>query len=67
MPHDNHTEFVFIRFFMYVCKNKDIYCKIIGVSDLGRVGFAMHYWLPLSNSSMLDCIRFERAESPMSA
>ena len=34
----------------------------IGVSDLGRVGFAMHYWLPLSNSSMLDCIRFERAE-----
>ena len=39
----------------------------IGVSDLGRVGFAMHYWLHLSNSSMLDCIRFERAESPMSA
>ena len=30
-------------------------------------GFAMHYWLHLSNSSMLDCIRFERAESPMSA
>ena len=29
MPHYNHTEFVFIRFFMYVCKNKDIYCKII--------------------------------------
>ena len=40
---------------------------IIGVSDLGRVGFDMHYWLHLSNSSMLDCIRFERAESPMSA
>ena len=39
----------------------------IGVSDLGRVGFAMHYWLHLSNSSMLDCIRFERAESQMSA
>ena len=38
--------------------------KIIGVSDLGRVGFAMHYWLPLSNSSMLDCIRFERSFSP---
>ena len=36
----------------------------IGVSDLGRVGFAMHYWLHLSNSSMLDCIRFERSFSP---
>ena len=37
---------------------------MIGVSDLGRVGFAMHYWLHLSNSSMLDCIRFERSFSP---
>ena len=24
----------------------------------------MHYWLHLSNSSMLDCIRFERSFSP---
>ena len=36
----------------------------IGGSDLGRVGFAMHYWLHLSNSSKLDCIRFERSFSP---
>ena len=28
------------------------------------LGFAMHYWLHLSNSSMLDCIRFERSFSP---
>ena len=28
------------------------------------LGFAMHYWLHLSDSSMLDCFRFERSFSP---
>ena len=23
-----HDEFVFLSFFMYLCKNKDIYCRI---------------------------------------
>ena len=39
-------------------------CQLSLPLAMRSLGFAMHYWLHLSNSSMLDCIRFERSFCP---